>query len=36
MIEKCIEGNGLTYTWNTVLELRQKADAREQAEKEKE
>lgn len=33
LIEKCIEGNGLTYTWNTVLKMRQKADAREQAEK---
>jgi len=33
IIQKCIENNGLRYTWNTVLEMREKADAREQAEK---
>lgn len=27
MVQKCIESNGLEYTWNTVLEMRAKADS---------
>lgn len=31
MIQKCIESNGLKYTWDTVLEMRAKVDSLEAA-----
>ncbi len=27
MVQKCIEGNGLKYTWDTVLEMRERTDS---------